>query len=184
MKRELQFLVPVHHARHNSESLRGPILASRGFPAPANICKDSRQPLPMRRAKTLESESAELADGSFSLATSMSTKADTAEMAEGDMTSEREAPMPSGTRRWPEQYARMKRVLARARSAPPISEQAEDDYYAFFVWCYHLKDWLKNDDSIPSSVGDRVERYVKDKRCLGICGALANGIKHLRRDRG
>ena len=53
--------------------------------------------------------------------------------------------------RWQEQYERMKRYLARA--SEPMSgadreahnQRVLDDLASFFVFCFHLKDWLKGD---------------------------------------
>lgn len=55
----------------------------------------------------------------------------------------------------------------------------EDVVYAFFIFCYQLKDWIKNDDTLPSNVKDKVEDFVTENKCLGICGDICNGIKHL-----
>jgi hypothetical protein len=60
-----------------------------------------------------------------------------------------------------------------------------DEVYAFFQNCYHLKDWLKNDSSSASKVKD-VETFVGSSTPLTICADLANGSKHLllKRPRG
>src|SRR5439155_5837694 len=88
----------------------------------------------------------------------------------------------TGMRRWRQQYDRMKRGRQRPRATVRVDKQTEDDYYAFFVWCYHLKDWLKNDDTVPPAVRDAIEPFVCGNRFLEVCGDLANGVKHLRRD--
>lgn len=82
--------------------------------------------------------------------------------------------------RWREQYERMGRGLGRLVSATVVDRHVEDEYYCFFMWCYHLKDWLKNDDTVPASVRDAVEPFVKESRCISVAGDLANGVKHLR----
>jgi hypothetical protein len=86
------------------------------------------------------------------------------------------------TNGWRRQYDRMKRAYARAQTAIEMGEQTVDDYYSFFVWCYHLKDWLKNDETVPPAVRALVEAFVKERRALAISGDIANGVKHLLRD--
>jgi hypothetical protein len=54
----------------------------------------------------------------------------------------------------------------------------EDEFYAFFLNCYHLKDWIKNDESIISK-GD-VEDFINKNNCLRICADICNGQKHLK----
>lgn len=55
----------------------------------------------------------------------------------------------------------------------------EDIVYAFFIFCYHLKDWIKNDNTLPSNIKDKVEDFVNKNKCLGVCGDICNGTKHL-----
>lgn len=93
-----------------------------------------------------------------------------------------EAVILSATRRWRQQYDRMMRVRERIRAAKNVDRQLEDDYYSFFMWCYHLKDWLRNDDTVPPAVRAAVEPFVKENRCISVAGDLANGVKHLRLD--
>jgi hypothetical protein len=68
------------------------------------------------------------------------------------------------TRQWLEQWERVKRkldrvrVLARGRPMDPDMPAALDEYLDFFIHCFQLKDWLKNDGSI--SVGD-AESYLR-----------------------
>jgi hypothetical protein len=85
--------------------------------------------------------------------------------------------------RWQEQYERMKRYLARA-SEPMIGADREahnqrvlDDLASFFVFCFHLKDWLKGDPQ--SGIGHKeVENFVRQSESLSLCGDLANASKH------
>ena len=102
--------------------------------------------------------------------------------------------MSASIRGWREQYDRMLRWHARLREHADErrrldEERQRDDYYAFFVFCYHLKDWLKNDPQVLASVGDaktfgeRVEAVITEKKSsLAICADLTNGVKHLIRD--
>lgn len=50
--------------------------------------------------------------------------------------------MPS---RWREQYDRIRQWYIRLRESQPDDERRVEDFYAFFVCCFHLKDWLKDD---------------------------------------
>jgi len=55
-----------------------------------------------------------------------------------------------------------------------------DEVYAFFINCYHLKDWLKNDPNI--NIGNsEIENFVNTSTDLKLCGDICNGIKHLNR---
>jgi hypothetical protein len=85
---------------------------------------------------------------------------------------------------WDEQWSRVLRWHERFRLigkgvvvANPI-ECYDDDVLAFFVSCYHLKDWLKNDPASGVSENE-VETFVAKSLNLRICGDLANGSKHL-----
>src|SRR5262249_2630752 len=88
----------------------------------------------------------------------------------------------SASRTWQQQHARMMRAYQRATSAMAVTLQAEDDYYSFFVWCFHLRDWLQNDPAIPKIVGEAAKDFVNTNEALKLCADLANGIKHLRAD--
>jgi len=57
-------------------------------------------------------------------------------------------------------------------------DYADDVSNIFFIYCYHLKDWLRNDDSIKIKSKD-IEAFVSSSTPLSICGDLANGRKHL-----
>jgi hypothetical protein len=80
---------------------------------------------------------------------------------------------------WRDQYERMKRSYARLLTAHVSSVDYDDDLLHFFMDSWHLKDWIKNDDELPSSVRDRVENEVAAHRSLRISADLANGWKHL-----
>jgi len=62
-----------------------------------------------------------------------------------------------------EQYDRMKRwyirfaSLNQGRPHNVPSDNYLEDIYAFFMNCYHLKDWIKNDDTVPTTVQQAVE---------------------------
>jgi hypothetical protein len=65
-------------------------------------------------------------------------------------------------------------------SAEEVFWQHTDDVLAFFLNCYHLKDWIKQDDTISESARDEVETYINENKCLRICADLCNSIKHLK----
>ena len=84
---------------------------------------------------------------------------------------------------WQEAHERMKRLLARALE--PMSgndreahvQHVVDDLAAFFVFCFHLKDWLRNDSTQPLPKHE-VEVFVNASESLGLCADLANATKH------
>ena len=53
-----------------------------------------------------------------------------------------------------------------------------DVIYAFFQNCYHLKDWVKSDSSIPKELREGVEQAINDNDSMVVCDCLANGTKH------
>jgi hypothetical protein len=59
-----------------------------------------------------------------------------------------------------EQYERAWRWLIRlgdtdtGRLHGSVSDSYQDEVYAYFQNCYHLKDWLKNDTASAAEVSD------------------------------
>jgi len=89
---------------------------------------------------------------------------------------------------WDEQWSRVLRWHERFRligkgvvGTNPI-ECYDDDVRAFFVSCYHLKDWIKRDPSVPETVRADVEPFVAATPCLRLAADVANGVKHLDLD--
>jgi hypothetical protein len=83
---------------------------------------------------------------------------------------------------WSEQYRRMLRSHARLIEIAQgrmmaSSEQARDALFHFFQDAYHLKDWIKNDSEVTTSV---VEKWINETDALRLCADLCNGSKHLR----
>lgn len=84
-----------------------------------------------------------------------------------------------------EQFERVKRWYDRfneinsGRKHDHSSDYYEDVVYAFFINCYHLKDWIKNDES-AGAVAMGVEGFVDDNNELSLCGDICNGVKHLK----
>ena len=86
-----------------------------------------------------------------------------------------------------EQSERMQRCYDRfrqfnSRLADKASSDYEDDVYAFFMHCYHLKDWIKNDPSVRTqmpNIGTDVERFINESEALSLCAALCNSQTRL-----
>ena len=62
-----------------------------------------------------------------------------------------------------------------------------DDMLAFFLNCYHLKDWIKRDFELEKTHHDYmefkqlqadVEKFISENECLSLCADLCNGAKH------
>lgn len=79
----------------------------------------------------------------------------------------------NGLMRW---YKRLVAVYKPRRSLD--YDYADDVTNAFFLFCYHLKDWLINDSSIKIAAKD-VETFISASTPLSISADLANGSKHL-----
>jgi hypothetical protein len=59
-----------------------------------------------------------------------------------------------------------------------------DDLYAFFLNCYHLKDWIKNDPTLVfPDKAKAVEQFIRATPSLSICADVCNSTKHLSLDR-
>ncbi len=88
-------------------------------------------------------------------------------------------------RKYQEQYARMNRWYARftaldqGRPHDVPSDNHIDEIYAFFMNCYHLKDWIKHDSAVPLAVQQSVEGYINANRSLRLCADICNSLKHL-----
>ena len=83
---------------------------------------------------------------------------------------------------WVDQYYRMKRwynLLEKTHKSNQVDDGQTINYmdivYAFFQNCYHLKDWIKNDNL---KTNDEVERFINENDCMKICADLCNGSKH------
>jgi hypothetical protein len=88
------------------------------------------------------------------------------------------------TAKYVEQLERAKRYLKRFSdintgiSHTKASQNYDDDVYAFFQNCYHLKDWIKNDPYCNN--WSDVEGFINSNADLKICADLCNGLKHLQ----
>lgn len=83
-----------------------------------------------------------------------------------------------------EQYDRMLRWYERFKSINDGREHTVNSYnyldeiHAFFMSCYHLKDWIKHDQE-SLTLGRGVENYIKAHESLKISADICNGVKHL-----
>jgi len=89
-----------------------------------------------------------------------------------------------------EQYERMQRAYKKyedlaqnGRQEDVASVDYEDNIYAFFMHCYHLKDWIKNDVGVSRDIKKQVETFIKGDDYLRICADVCNSMKHLTLDR-
>lgn len=88
-----------------------------------------------------------------------------------------------------EQYERVKRYYQRlqeidqGRIHDRSSDYYDDEFLTFFLHCYHLKDWIKNDESVSPTIRDNVETFITINQCFHYCADIANGTKHLKLNR-
>ena len=86
-----------------------------------------------------------------------------------------------------EQFERVKRWYKlfeetnNGRIHDKPTEFYEDEVYAFFMNCYHLKDWIKNNPA-AASVAITVEVYIDNNPELLLCADICNGLKHFHFD--
>jgi hypothetical protein len=80
---------------------------------------------------------------------------------------------------WRVQYDRMRRWHTRIRSAATVDDLYVDSVYAFFIFCFHLKDWLASDLSVSRQVAGAAELLINTDYAMQLCADLANGLKHV-----
>lgn len=88
---------------------------------------------------------------------------------------------------WTEQYLMMKRWFYRLQgqfsggsdNAMSVKDAYQADcYWAFFVSCYHLKDYFTN-----SGYSD-AEKHINKHEALRVCADICNRSKHVKRKPG
>jgi hypothetical protein len=85
-----------------------------------------------------------------------------------------------------EQYRRMMRcyekfaTIDRGRVYDASSENYDDEVFAFFLNCYHLKDWIKNDEKAGIAAQNDVESLINSSYPLRLCADICNSHKHLK----
>ncbi len=81
---------------------------------------------------------------------------------------------------WQEQFERVLRSLKKVEQSARQQTEHLDNLFHFFQDCWHLKDWIKNDDTLPQSTRDALVRDAENSESLKFCADLANGTKHLK----
>jgi len=76
----------------------------------------------------------------------------------------------------------MLRALSRVEQRNDDIVEELDALYSFFQSCWHLKDWLKNDDTLAQTTRDVIVSEAEKAESLNYCADLANGSKHLKLD--
>jgi len=82
------------------------------------------------------------------------------------------------------QLDRTRRFLERVEGKHENDVAFQDIIWSFFQHCWHLEDWVKNDDSVHQTQKDAVRKAVDASRDLQICRSLCIHTKHLRARRG
>ena len=78
-----------------------------------------------------------------------------------------------------DQFARVRRFLQRIQTHNRSATDYDDDMWAFFQNCWHLKDWIKHDPEVPLDVRNTIEKDAQGSSELMVCADLANASKHL-----
>jgi hypothetical protein len=79
-----------------------------------------------------------------------------------------------------EQFKRVKRFLKRIEDQDRDSNEYDDDLWSFFQNCWHLKDWVKNDDGVATDIQNNIESEALECLSIRICADLCNRSKHLK----
>jgi hypothetical protein len=80
------------------------------------------------------------------------------------------------------QFERVQRAYARVldNRNRKLAEY-EDDVWGFVFNCWHLKDWIKNDnEGVAKATRTKIEAEVNSYPALMMLGELANRSKHLK----
>lgn len=75
-------------------------------------------------------------------------------------------------------YERLEKLCRSGRIHDANSNEYVDDIYSFFIHCYHLKDWIREDTT--SRLRSAVKDFGRDSESFQICRDLCNGVKHLK----
>jgi hypothetical protein len=93
--------------------------------------------------------------------------------------------VPKQQRTYLDQFARVARwhdrlkEVNRGKSHDRNTQFYEDELYAFFMNCYHLKDWIKADPDLrKAGKGRDVEDAVHGDAHMQVCEGICNGEKH------
>src|SRR4029077_65683 len=77
-----------------------------------------------------------------------------------------------------DQYARMKRSVARFHAPHQFAAEYDDDFYHAVQDMWHLKDWIANDAAL-GPLGHTIAHEASTIPLLDIIADLANCTKHL-----
>jgi len=77
-----------------------------------------------------------------------------------------------------EQFQRVNRYMVRLEDQSRDSTEYDDDLWSFFQNCWHLKDWIKNDSTLPTTLCEQIEQIVARYPNIIVCADLANRTKH------
>lgn len=58
---------------------------------------------------------------------------------------------------------------------PEYAMEEVDVAYAFFMNCFHLKDWLLRSTAVTK---ENVESYIRASKALSACADICHGVKH------
>ena len=88
---------------------------------------------------------------------------------------------------WKDQYDRVLRWYKRISDIDQgilhnrNSGYYEDEIYAFFINCYHLKDWMLNDEAlIITEKKKKLNEFIDNSKPMKICYDICNSRKHLK----
>src|SRR5713101_4770543 len=72
-----------------------------------------------------------------------------------------------------------KRLSTIGRGVPPAmsKDEALDDVFAFFMNCYHLRDWVIGSGFKAEA---DVDAYIRGNDDLALCRDICTGLKHFR----
>ena len=82
------------------------------------------------------------------------------------------------------QLERARRFLERAEAIPGFAElEFQDMMWAFFQNCWHVKDWIDNDENVPKAMRSSIVKMALASPALKACEQLCNGTKHFGQKR-
>jgi len=91
----------------------------------------------------------------------------------------------NGSSKYLEQLARVNRWYQRFERIDKgiphelPTENYLDEIFAFFLNCYHLKDWIIHDENTGVDAV-KVEDFITNNEEMRICADICNSIKHLK----
>jgi len=79
-----------------------------------------------------------------------------------------------------DQLARAARFFQRIDHPSGDNATFQDDMWAFFQNCWHVKDWVRSDPRLSRAQKDAICDLAHQCKELMMCKNLCNGAKHLR----